>query len=353
MLVTGCATFDQRAGFSDVSTAVEARSGKRVVWNLGTELDAHVAQEVQALLHDTLTVDGAIQVALLNNRTLQALYADLGVAQADLVQAGLLKNPVFDGLVHAPLAGGPLKVEFHVAMDFLDIFYIPLRKRVAAALFEEAKLQVMGAVLDFTATVRGALYRYQADEQMLELLQTIGFDVLSVARILRTYPSKLVAEWIDITLAAWEHRGLGFFSNSPQAFFLDNLREAAAGKRTPPDWWRKLRKEEERQRRRDTSENSDAALEHYLETEAREAYEKVTQRIFADLVGAGRDETDARERAAHIARNNLRTHFYREHPEYRPVEPSPFATAEESEDRGGQAAPGRLRIVGAPRPAGP
>src|SRR5437867_4411991 len=85
VLVTGCATFDQRAGFSDVSAAVEARSGKRVVWHLGTELDAHVAQEVQALLQDTLTIDGVIQVALLNNRNLQALYAELGVAQADLV----------------------------------------------------------------------------------------------------------------------------------------------------------------------------------------------------------------------------------------------------------------------------
>jgi cobalt-zinc-cadmium efflux system outer membrane protein len=55
-------------------------------------------------------------------------------------------------------------------MDFLEIFYLPLRKRVAAAQFEEAKLQVMGAVLDFTATVRGAFYRHQADEQMVELL---------------------------------------------------------------------------------------------------------------------------------------------------------------------------------------
>ena len=78
VLVTGCATFDQRAGFSDVSATVEARSGKRVVWNLGTELDAQVAQEVRALLQDTLTVDGAVQVALLNNRDLQALYAELG-----------------------------------------------------------------------------------------------------------------------------------------------------------------------------------------------------------------------------------------------------------------------------------
>jgi cobalt-zinc-cadmium efflux system outer membrane protein len=173
MLVTGCATFDQRAGFADISTAVEARSGKRVVWNLNTELDAQVDQQVRALLQDTLTVDGAIQVALLNNRTLQALYAELGVAQADLVQAGLLRNPVFDGIVHFPLSGGPLEMEFHAVLEFLDIFYIPLRKRVAAARFEEAKLQVTSAVLDFATTVQTAFYRHQADEQMLELLQTI------------------------------------------------------------------------------------------------------------------------------------------------------------------------------------
>ena len=78
-----------------------------MVWNLGTELDAQVDQEVRALLHDTLTVDGAIQVALLNNRNLQALYAELGVAQADLVQAGLLKNPVFDGAVRLPAKRRP------------------------------------------------------------------------------------------------------------------------------------------------------------------------------------------------------------------------------------------------------
>ena len=122
---------------------------------------------------DTLSTDGAIQVALLNSRELQALYAELGVAQADLVQAGLLSNPVFDGAVLFPLAGGPATLELSAALAFLDIFYLPLRKRVAAARFEEAKLQVTGAVLDFAATVQAAFYRHQADEQMLELLQTI------------------------------------------------------------------------------------------------------------------------------------------------------------------------------------
>ena len=108
-----------------------------------------------ALLHDTLTVDGAVQVALLNNRTLQALYAELGVAQADLVQAGLLRNPVFDGAVRFLLSGGPAKVDLSAALDFLDIFYLPLRKRVAAARFEEAKPQVTGAVLDLRRRSRG------------------------------------------------------------------------------------------------------------------------------------------------------------------------------------------------------
>jgi cobalt-zinc-cadmium efflux system outer membrane protein len=175
VLLTGCATFDQRAGFSDVSAAVEARSGRRVVWNLGTELDAQVAQEVLAMLQDPLTADEAIQVALLNNREIQALYAELGVAQADLVQAGLLRNPIFDGAVRYALHDipDPLELELNVALEFLDIFYRPLRKRVAAARFADTKLQVTGAVLDFAAAVRAAFYRYQANEQLLELLQTI------------------------------------------------------------------------------------------------------------------------------------------------------------------------------------
>jgi outer membrane protein, heavy metal efflux system len=173
LLVSGCATFDQRAGFSDVQATVERRSGKRVVWNLGADLDAEAAEEVRKLLAGPLTADGAIQVALLNNRTLQAMYAELGVAQADLVEAGLLANPVFDGTVLFPVAGGPVKADLSVAMSFLDVFYRPLRRRVAAARFEEAKLQVTGAVLDFAATVRTAFYRHQANEQRLELLETV------------------------------------------------------------------------------------------------------------------------------------------------------------------------------------
>ncbi|MGE3541508.1 MAG: hypothetical protein AB7N91_29260 [Candidatus Tectimicrobiota bacterium] len=140
--VSGGAAIDQQAGFADVRATVESRSGKRIVWSRGTALDAHVAKEGQTLRGSTLTAEGATQVALLNNRALQALYTDLGAAQADLVQEGLLNNPMFDGTALFPFSGAPVTLELHAALSFLDIFYLPLRQRIAQARFADAKLHV-------------------------------------------------------------------------------------------------------------------------------------------------------------------------------------------------------------------
>ncbi|MDQ3439455.1 MAG: TolC family protein, partial [Planctomycetota bacterium] len=96
-LAGGCATVPREAGFPDVErTVAERTGGKRVHWNQGTVSDAAVAETVRAMLAKELTADEAVQVALLNNRNLQATYENLTIAQADLVAAGLLRNPVFD-----------------------------------------------------------------------------------------------------------------------------------------------------------------------------------------------------------------------------------------------------------------
>lgn len=172
-VLSGCTTMSLNAGFSEVSATVKERQALKVFWNSGTEPDREAAEKVRLLLKDKLTVDEAVQVALLNNRDLQAVYSELGVAQADLVQAGLFRNPIFDAAVLFPVSGGRPDLEFSAVMNFLDVFYVPLRKRVGAALFEGAKLRVTGAVLDFAAQVRTAFYLHQANGQMLELRKTI------------------------------------------------------------------------------------------------------------------------------------------------------------------------------------
>jgi cobalt-zinc-cadmium efflux system outer membrane protein len=171
--LTGCASVDLRAGFPEVSVVVEERAATKIVWNRGNDLDKEAAEKLRALLQKKLAADDAVQIAMLNNRDLQAIYTDLGVAQADLVQAGLFRNPILDAAVLFPLSGVRPDLQLSVVIGFLDALYVPLRKRVAAARFEEAKLRVTGAVLDLAAQVRRAFHEHQANGQMLELRQTI------------------------------------------------------------------------------------------------------------------------------------------------------------------------------------
>ncbi len=174
LFLSGCMSVALDAGFEDVRATVEDRTTLKVFWNNGTDLDKQVAQEIASLLENRLTADEAVQIALLNNRELQALYSELGVAQADLVQAGLFRNPIFDAAVTFPTSGGGKPdLELSAVMNFLDIFYVPLRRRVAAARFDEVKTRVAGSVLDFAARVRTAFFLHQANEQLLELRQSI------------------------------------------------------------------------------------------------------------------------------------------------------------------------------------
>ena len=125
------------------------------------------------MLAEELTVDGAVQVALLNNRNLQATYEGLAVAQADLVGAGLLRNPVFDAEVRFVEGGGGTGLEMAVVQDFIDVLYIPLRKRLAETAFEATKLRVAGEVLGLAGEVRAAFYAFQASQQMLEMRRQV------------------------------------------------------------------------------------------------------------------------------------------------------------------------------------
>jgi cobalt-zinc-cadmium efflux system outer membrane protein len=174
LLVAGCATVPRDAGFPDVADDVARRTGHRVYWNQGTAEDQSARDGVRALLRGEMTAADAVQVALLNNRGLQATYADLGVAQAQVVQAGLLKNPVFDGDLKFSADGGGTKIELAVVQDFLDVLLIPLRKAVAQTAFEGAKARVTGAVLDLAGRTRAAFYTHQAAGQTLEMRRSVS-----------------------------------------------------------------------------------------------------------------------------------------------------------------------------------
>jgi len=172
--VAGCASSAPPGdeAFSNVSRSVAERGGHRVHWNRGTHADAEALESVRQLLAAPLTPDAAVQVALLNNPSLQATYEDVGVAQAQLVGAGLLSNPVFDGEARFGEGGSGTGLELTVTQDFLDVFQIPLRKRLATDELRMAELRTADAVLNLAAEVREAYYAAQGATQLLELRKT-------------------------------------------------------------------------------------------------------------------------------------------------------------------------------------
>lgn len=170
--LTGCSSVRPGAGFEDVQRRVAERAGARIQWDTGSAADARVREAVDSLLAHPLDADDAVQVALLNNRGLLAVYEDLSLAQADVVQAGLLTNPVFSAEARFSTSGGGTGIDMGIAQGFVGLLRMPLLKSRAGAAFEAATLRVTGVVLDTAFDVRRAFYRYQAAEQMREMYAT-------------------------------------------------------------------------------------------------------------------------------------------------------------------------------------
>lgn len=178
IVFTGCASVPKDAGFSDVQNLTRQRIGRQVQWNRSTPEDGKVTEAIRSILQEELTLDEAVQISLLNNRSLQAMYEELSIAQADVVQAGLLRNPIFGASFRFP--DRPVdgrrgtNTEFSVVQDFLDLLVIPLRKKIAATHFDQTKLRVGNAVLNLASEVRSAYYSLQANEQILEMRLTVA-----------------------------------------------------------------------------------------------------------------------------------------------------------------------------------
>lgn len=175
VLLAGCSGGPDDAGFASVQNDVAKALPQTIRWNRGSKEDAEAAEAVKRLLESELTVDAAVQVALLNDRDLQAHFEELGVAQADLVQAGLLRNPVFSAKVGFP-SGSPGGTEWSldVVQDFLDLLTLSARKDIARADLEAARFRAADAVLAHAARAKSAWYAAVGAEQAAEVRRRIA-----------------------------------------------------------------------------------------------------------------------------------------------------------------------------------
>jgi cobalt-zinc-cadmium efflux system outer membrane protein len=184
-LLSSCATSPERAR-REAGELAAARIDRRVAWESGSAADREVEQRVQELLARELTPDAAVEIALVRNPTLLAELENLGIAQADLVAAGLLDNIHIGGGPRFPLSGVPTPAyEFDAAFFFIRALVIPLRRKVAKAQLREATLLVAHAVVELDTHVREAVVDAIAAERVLELRQGIAELAEAAAELAR------------------------------------------------------------------------------------------------------------------------------------------------------------------------
>jgi outer membrane protein TolC len=171
LLLGGCATLSSDGGFNSVKTFARERIDKDVTW-VRADSDADSVQTtVRKLLASPLSVDDAVQVALLNNRGLQATYAELGIAEASLVQAGRLRNPGFTFLrAHG---GGDTRIERTYTFDFASLLVAPLATRLEGRRFEQTKLLVSNETLHVALETRRAYFASVAAQESVRYFEQV------------------------------------------------------------------------------------------------------------------------------------------------------------------------------------
>lgn len=164
LLLSGCASFSQDGGLQQVSALTAARVGQPA--SVTKEGDA---AQLNALLSQPLSADSAVQIALLNNRSLKIALAELGASEADLVQAGRLRNPGLSfGRVHG---GDGNEIDRSVSFDLAGLLTMPMRVKIEQGRFEQAKLQAASSAVQLAADTRRAYFTAVAAVQTAKFMQ--------------------------------------------------------------------------------------------------------------------------------------------------------------------------------------
>ena len=171
LLLAGCASFSPDGGFGKVLQLTQERTGQGVALQRSQE-DAQTAQNrVAELLQAALTADAAVEVALLNNRGLQAKFGDLGIAESELVRAGRLKNPSLS--FGRMSGGGGVEIERTVLFDILGLLTMPMAKEVGQQRFEQAQYQAAYDAVSLAADVRRAYFDAVAAQELAKFYEQV------------------------------------------------------------------------------------------------------------------------------------------------------------------------------------
>lgn len=170
LLSSGCA--NTRVRNSDaVNNLITTRGAPAATWPdaTGKATRAADADLVAAKTREPITLTSAVEIAFLRSPAIRERYAELGISQADVMEASAIPNPTFGYVGLGGSEGGASLITRTVSMSFADLLFLPARVRVANANFEGARNRIAASLLDLQGEVETSWYEYVAALQSAQM----------------------------------------------------------------------------------------------------------------------------------------------------------------------------------------
>lgn len=171
VVLAGCASVEPGSALRDVQALTQTHTGHAVSADRSADELARTARQVDELLRQPLAMDAAVQIALLNNRGLQARLQQLGMTEAEVAQAARLPNP---GLRFGRIKkGDEIELERGLHFNLARLLTLPLVSRLEERRLQALQRELAMDVLRLAADTRKAWVQAVAAGESLRYMRQV------------------------------------------------------------------------------------------------------------------------------------------------------------------------------------
>ncbi|MEY4249788.1 MAG: hypothetical protein RJA87_1421 [Pseudomonadota bacterium] len=137
------------------------------------------------LMAKPMTLDSAVQMAMVKSPSLGLIYGQLGLDQAEVLDALEIANPRL-GLSSLSASGGTTEVQ-SLTLPVADLILLPARLDLAKQAKARARYQLASALLDVQLDVESAWYQAVAAEQAARMRNAVASALQTSADLAERY----------------------------------------------------------------------------------------------------------------------------------------------------------------------
>jgi outer membrane protein TolC len=170
-VLAGCASVEPGSALSSVQSLTKTHTGQPLTADRSADELTRTATKVDELLRQPLAIDTAVQIALLNNRGLQARLQQLGITEAEVSQASRLPNPGFS--FGRMTKGDEIELERGLHFNLARLLTLPLVSRLEERRLQSVQREVAMDVLSLAADTRKAWVQAVAADESLRYMRQV------------------------------------------------------------------------------------------------------------------------------------------------------------------------------------